>query len=418
MNSTKHRFVFLWLISLPTLSLLAQDKETLDKSWLELEAVYSALPWYNVIGGLETGFVYMDNVDITAKVNFDEVFDLKDNLSLFVYGLGNHGGQATDLMGDFQVASNIEAVPTWRLFEMWVQHNFFNDRISVLAGLYDLNSEFDVLRPGTLFINSSFGIGAEYAQSGQNGPSIFPISSLGIRMASFIGNRTRVRLAILDGVSGDPTNLESNEIALSSSDGALIAGEISVYTGKYFNEYQQNMERSYESRRKKVGREHDVYMKDKINIGGWYYTSEFKTIEPVSDQDRGNFGVYIGVQKYLALNKEEDYIAFFARYGIANSRFNRLGSALSGGFVMSNPISNFDDSFGLAFSSGFNGSKFQELQNSNETIETVIELTYSLPIKSWLMLQPDIQYVVNPSTQEGLSNPLSFALMLQLSFQH
>ncbi|MEP0987492.1 carbohydrate porin [Ekhidna sp.] len=413
MNKTKSLcFVFILILE----ASFAQTKE--EKKWLELEAVYSGLPWYNAKGGLESGFVYMDNIDITAKINFDEVFNWKDNLSLFVYGLGNHGGQATELMGDFQVASNIEAVETWRLFEIWMQQNFFNDRLSILAGLYDLNSEFDVLRPGTLFINSSFGIGAEYAQSGQNGPSIFPVSSLGIRMASFVGDRTRIRLAILDGVPGDPNNIESNEINISTEDGALIATEISIYTSKDFSEDQKSMERSYETRRRKVGREHDVYKKDKVNIGGWFYTAEFQTVESSPEMDRGNFGAYIGAQKYIPLNEKEDYIAFFARFGVANSRFNRLGSALSGGFVMSNPVSVFDDNFGIAFSSGFNGSNFQEIQQSNETTETVIEFTYSLPIKSWIMLQPDLQYLVNPSTQQELQNPLSFAMLIQLSFQY
>jgi porin len=119
------------------------------------------------------------------------------------------------------------------------------------------------------------------------------------------------------------------------------------------------------------------------------------------------------------LNEKDDYVALFGRFGIVNNtEFNRFGSALSGGFVMSNPISSFDDSFGIAFSSGFNGNDFQEWQNSSKTTETVIEFTYSLPVKSWLMLQPDVQYVINPSTQEVLSNPLSFALMVQLSFKY
>ena len=85
---------------------------------------------------------------------------------------------------------------------------------------------------------------------------------------------------------------------------------------------------------------------------------------------------------------------------------------------MSNPISRFDDSFGIAFSSGFNGSDFKNIHESNETTETAIEFTYSLPLKSWIMLQPDIQYIINPSTREELSNPLAFAMLVQLSFEY
>ncbi|WP_425391072.1 carbohydrate porin [Ekhidna sp.] len=411
----KNRFILLSFIVLWIPKPI--DAQENESKWIELEAVYSAMPWYNVDGGIKTGFVYIDNADITAKLNFDQLFGLKDNLSLFVYGLGNNGDMASEYMGDFQIASNIEAPKAWRIFELWVQQNLFNDQISVLVGLYDLNSEFDVLRPGTLFINSSFGIGAEYAQSGQNGPSIFPISSLGIRISSFIGDRTRLRLAVLDAVSGDPNDLESNEISLSSEQGALIAGELSVYTNKDFDEDQQNLERSYETRRRKVGRQFDVYKKDKINVGGWYYTSEFEELDG-SSVSSGNVGVYVGAQKYFPIGNEEDFVAFFGRYGIANSKYNRFGAALSGGLVVSNPLTGIEDSFGLAFSSGFNGDEFQELQNSGERTETVLELTYSLPIKSWFLLQPDVQFVINPSTSEELSNPLAVAMLVQLSLSN
>ncbi|WP_420318536.1 carbohydrate porin [Ekhidna sp.] len=414
MNRTLFVYLYFALGIVSTVS-AQPDSET---KWLEFEAIYSAMPWYNASGGIKTGFVYIDNADITAKVNFDQLFGLKDNLSLFIYGLGNNGDMASEYVGDFQIASNIEAPQAWRIFEFWIQHNIFNDRVSFLAGLYDLNSEFDVLRPGTLFINSSFGIGAEYAQSGQNGPSIFPISSLGMRIATFIGDRTRLRLVVLDAVPGDPNDLTSNEISISREQGALIAGELSIYTSKDFHDDQRVFERSYETRRRKVGRQFDVYKKDKINIGGWYYTSDFYEINNQTRSDRGNYGIYIGGQRYFQLNDREDYIALFARYGLANSRFNRLGSALSGGFVISNPISKVDDNFGLAFSSGFNGNRFQEMQIGEEKTETFVEFTYSLPVSSWFLLQPDVQYVINPSTRSELDNALSFALLVQFSFSN
>ena len=85
---------------------------------------------------------------------------------------------------------------------------------------------------------------------------------------------------------------------------------------------------------------------------------------------------------------------------------------------MSNPITGMDDNFGFAFSSGFNGDGLQALQESNETTETVIEFTYAMPLVSWLLLQPDIQYVINPSTRPELNNSLAFALLAQLSFSY
>ncbi|MEQ8580788.1 MAG: carbohydrate porin [Marinoscillum sp.] len=379
---------------------------------LEWEIVYSALPWANLSGGLDQGFVYMDNADVTAKLNVNELFDWEQSMSIFFYGLGNHGGQATDFMGDFQVASNIQAAPSWRLFEVWIQENFLNDRVSALFGLYDLNSEFDVLRPGTIFINSSFGIGAEYAQSGLNGPSIFPISSLGLRLSSSITDQWQVRLAILDGVSGNPANLKSNRIALSKEDGALIAMEHSIYLS---SAVPDRINRNYTTRRKKVGRDRDIPTNDKINLGGWMYTAEFPEIGDNSFY-QPNWGAYIGAQKYWFYSSYDDrYLSMFVRYGVANDRINRIGSAISGGIVFAGSLSEKTDYVGLAFSTAINGKARLEHSPEDERAETALELTYSFPVRTWLTIQPDVQYIINPNTDASIKNPLAIGLLIQAS---
>ena len=405
-NSTKKLFCFLTVC---VLFYPAYGQE--DEPFLEYEVVYSALPWYNAVGGRDQGFVYMDNADVTAKLNFNTLFNWEQDFSVFLYGLGNHGGSAADLMGDFQVASNIEAPKSWRLFEAWVQQNFLEDRVSLLVGLYDLNSEFDVLRPGTIFINSSFGIGAEYAQSGLNGPSIFPISSFGARLATTLGTQVKLKLAVLDGVPGNPMNPKSNRVKLSEEEGALIAFEGSFLPG---SSAELTMQRGYVTRRKKVGREHSIPTNDKVNAGAWYYTSEFRSIAD-SSLRMGNWGIYLGGQKYWFYSKYDDrYIAFFGRYGIASEEFNQIGSALSGGVVFGASTSDATDYFGLAFSSIFNGNSYEQTAPSSRP-ETAIELTYSFPVRRWLTIQPDVQYVINPGATATLENPLSFGLLIQLT---
>ena len=95
--------------------------------------------------------------------------------TLFVYGLYNNGStleNSDELVGDLQVISNIDASHAWRVFEFW--YEFGEGPWSVRTGLYDLNSEFDVNETGGLFLNSSHGMGPDFSQTGENGPSIFP----------------------------------------------------------------------------------------------------------------------------------------------------------------------------------------------------------------------------------------------------
>ena len=65
--------------------------------------------------------------------------------TLFFYILGNHGGALSEQVGDLQGLSNIEAPATVKLYEAWFEQTLFDDRLSFKAGLYDLNTEFDVI---------------------------------------------------------------------------------------------------------------------------------------------------------------------------------------------------------------------------------------------------------------------------------
>jgi len=56
----------------------------------------------------------------------------------------------------------------------WVEQRLAGDRIGLLAGRYDLNTEFYFLPSATVLINSSFGTGPEFSESGRRGPSLFP----------------------------------------------------------------------------------------------------------------------------------------------------------------------------------------------------------------------------------------------------
>ena len=108
----------------------------------------------------------------------------------------------------------------------------------------------------------------------------------------------------------------------------------------------------------------------------------------------------------------------FGRYGLANSRFNQIKSAVSGGVVFTNPFSNLEDNIGLAFSRVNNSDEFQMQKPSRVSSETAIEFTYSLPIKEWLLIQPDVQYIINSGLSAEIDNALSVALLVQFSISY
>lgn len=351
------------------------------------EAVYTADLLRNAAGGIRTGSRYLDNLDLTLEVDLAEAWG-RGSGTLFVYGLYNNGTTfADELVGDLLVTSNIDAPGAWRIYELW--YEFGEERWSVKTGLYDLNSEFDVNETGSIFINSAHGIGAALGQTGENGPSIFPISSLSLRMAYKKESYT-VRVALLDGVPGDPDDASSNKIDLSRDDGALVIGELELPVGS----------------------------DGRLWTGYWRYTADFMSpFESRVFDD--NDGWYLGGEHGFSIAAYD--VVWFLRYGRADAQVNPLEEYIGAGLVVQGLLAGRpDDRAGLAVGYGKTGRPFRnDLRQSGlepAAHETAWELTYRAEINEQLALQPDIQFVQNPGGSRALYDALVIGLRIEVSW--
>jgi len=91
----------------------------------------------------------------------------------------------------------------WRMFEAWYEQRLFGNTLSLRLGLYDYHAEFYALDTAKLFLNASFGVGPELAQIG---PSIFPTTSLALRVKYQPTSQWYALATVYDGVPGDPGN--------------------------------------------------------------------------------------------------------------------------------------------------------------------------------------------------------------------
>ncbi len=224
----------------------------LEETGLTVEGVYTGETFSN-IGGIRQKTVYLDNAALRLSLDGNVLLGWP-GMRLFVHGLGNQGGDPSRYIGDAQIVSNIEAFDTWRLYEAWVEQQLFEEKLSLLAGLYDLSSEFDFIRTAQLFLHSSFGTGPEFSLSGKSGPSIFPTTALGFRVRVQPAPHIYVQTAIMDGVPGDPQDPEGTQIILDSDDGLLVATEMAYLVG---------------------GEETSPVPYGKYALGGWAYSTAF-----------------------------------------------------------------------------------------------------------------------------------------------
>lgn len=352
-----------------------QDDGPSDNAF-ELSAAYTAEVWRNE-GGVKDGWRYLDNLDVVLEADLERAVGWEGATGL-VYLLYNNGASLSELTGDIHIVSNIETgVRAARLYEAWIEQQI-GDTASIKVGLYDLNSEFDALETAALFIGSAHGIGQDIAQSGQNGPSIFPVTSLSARAQVQIDDGLAVRAAILDAVPGDPDR--PSRTAIDLGDGVLAIAEADWRSGGL-----------------------------RLLAGGWRYSEKQDRVDSQGAASSG--GAYLRGEACLH-GAEHCTLAIFGRAGIASGASNPYDAFLSGGLVYT---PSKGEKMGLAVAHAI-ASNVPAIDEGRANTETVIEATYARELTPWLSVQPDVQYVINPGAGPDTRNALVMGVRVSIGF--
>jgi porin len=373
----------------------------------------------NASGGERRGSTYSGILHMQFDVDGDRLAGLP-GLSAHFDGLWINGGQPSKLVGDAQGVSNIAAPDAVRLYEAWLQYNSPGSRLSILVGRYDLNTEFYRLVSAGLFLNSSFGIGPEFGQSGFAGPSIFPDTSLGVRVAYKPSPNTVLRAAILDGAPLDQQNGSPNPF--NPHDGVLLVAEAVWLT-------RPSALAEPEDYRFRIGRRGTPFAyDDKVAVGAWYYTARFE--EPGAANSAGNpaqhhgeGGAYVLLDRLLFQSRDDPKrrLTGFLQLGVADQAVDRFGTFAGAGLVMAGLLPNRpDDELGVAVAMAHNGSAYiagqQQAALPVNAAETALELSYLVQVDSRVAVQPDVQYVIHPNTDPRLANATVVQLRFELTY--
>ncbi len=284
----------------------------------DLQVIYKLDLLNNTSG--ENGRLYgLDNLDLKLNIDFEKITGSKGTTA-FVHVLSNrgdkpgaHNNRLPHGMDNIETPANGN---TTRLYQAWLQQLFLDERVSVLAGLYDLNSEFYSTESSAMFTHPTFGIGAEFAGTGKNGPSIFPTLSAAIRVKTVPAPGYYLQAVTLDGVPGDPNNPEVTHIKLNAGDGALNVIEGGIPLGSPENAHN-----------------------NKLAFGVWQYTARFDDILDVDANgdpvQRACYGAYALLEKVLQYKHDsnDSQISGFFRIGQTEGDTTQFDLALSTGIV-------------------------------------------------------------------------------------
>lgn len=327
----------------------------------------------NFHGGIKQGTAYLGMANISLSLDTKNA-GLWDGGVFLVNAAGTHGGNPSgDLIGDYQGISNIEAGLRTYIQELWFKQTI--GRISLIAGMQDLGSEFAVNEYGALLINSSFGV---HSTLSHNIPApIFPYSTLAAQVHWNASDNSIGKLAVFNGQDGD---------------GALLISEFG-YTAEFFDD-----------------------LPGTFTAGAYYHNHLTQTGAALEDGTQetsyeDNYGMYLVAGQVISKNLSGGKLVLFSQLGISpysrNDHNFYFGSGINCyGLFECRP----DDAAGLAVAhAGF----YSSLRKN----ETTIEMTYMAQITQNIFVQPDIQYIINPAgTDEKLKNTFAGIVRFGVSF--
>lgn len=364
----------------------------------ELSALYTADALWNVHGGLREGAAYLDYIEVAAGLDAGRALGWHD---LTFYGSAFRRNDPTfsdRYVGDAMIVSNIDAASPAQVLEAWVEWGFdARGPGSMRVGLYDLSAEFDTFESRTFFLNSAYGIGQDLAQTGLNGPSIYPVTALGARLAWAPREEWLLKTAVLDGVPGDPEERGRSRLHLSSSEGALWISEAIGGNGRV-----------------------------RGGVGYWRYTADFPELqEPDASGTVGtrndNAGGYVMAEfaSGVAVATGEPRWRVFLRAGMAEDHVNTFDRFLAAAAVYrSDWPRRYGSQLGLAIAEARIGDAYRELRAAEglatDACERNVELTWRFPLGAHAALQPDLQYVQNPSGDPQVPDAWVVGLRIEL----
>jgi porin len=366
-------------------SATADPEAAVEEAGFYYQAVYKADLMQGLTNRIDRRTHFLGNLDL--KLGWQGRPAEVGATRALVHLLHNHGDKPNEFVGTAQGVSNIETpVNTGKVYQAWIEQGFFADDLAILVGLLDLNSEFYVTESSALFIHPAFGTGSELAQTGRNGPSIFPTTSAAVRARLKLGSGY-LQGAIFDGVPGDVNNRRGTHIRFDTGDGTLqiLEAGVGLARGK---------------------------LPGKFALGIWRYTAH---VGDLSDVDisgtpiqRRDHGAYLLLDcPLVALDPVTGRgMNAFVRAGTANPDINQVRYAVNAGITLRGPLGNRpDDAFGVGFAYERNSHKFRDLAAAADELpirgEVSVEMDYRAQVLPWLVLQPNLQFLRNHGGRVG-----------------
>jgi len=388
---------------------------------LALDIGYKADLLRNTSGGVAKGGRPMTHLDVKLKADLEKLANWSGGTA-YVNLLYDRGDQFNaHRVGSLTGVSNIEvATSTHRLFHAWLQQEFAEGRGAVLAGLYPIDSEFQVLDSAGVFLQPPYGASADIALT--RTPSIFNNSSFGLRARWFSADRSAyLQGAVLDGNPGDQNNPRGTHIRFDKGDGVMSIVELGLKPGAA---RAAEPAAAAKDAVQKPGEEAAERI-EKYAAGLWRYSTrvadQLDTQADGSPMNRLRWGWYALAEKTLYEAGGGTDLAAFVRISGTDGDSSAIKRAVNLGIRAKGMLAGrSEDVFGLAYTRAYLSGKWRGAQSvlgtQTSAVEDAWEITYRIQADKWLVLQPLIQRINHPGGDSSRGAAMIVGARVEITF--
>jgi porin len=351
-------------------------RSRLTEHGLQFSGAYTYDVSHGVRGGVRRGSIGRGLLDFGVTADLKPLAGLRGG-TLFA-GFFLHGGaNGSDLTGDIQAYSNVDAERFSRLAEVWYEQRLFGDRARLKLGQVDANSEFAAIASAGEFINASAGFS----------PTIYALPTY-------------------------PAPTPSVNLFLQPS------GWLSIGAGLYRGSLVSTLRPGAEADAAfGIGEIAGVWAEQgRVAFGYWRHQG----YAPVfgGGMQRAPQGWYATFEQRLSGIAATDStpargLTFLAKFGSADERVSDFAHHAMVGVVAESPFGVAGHGAGVMVSAVDLSDVAAAGYSRNETS---LEAFYRWPALGFLTLRPDVQYIVAPSGATGVADAVVGTLRAELAF--
>src|SRR6266478_6480653 len=279
------------------------ERETLTSDWVgvrkqwqdagvELGASDIAETLANPTGGIRQLTIYQGLVVISLNLDLKKIANWPGG-SFYTDAYQISGrGLSRNAIGNLLAVSTIEALPSTRLHDLWLQQQLLDGKASFRLGQIALDDEFYISQYSANFVNSTFGCPDLLSTDLPSGGPCYPFATPGVRLRAAPTKGLTFSAAAFNGNPapsgrGDPQVRNPNGTNFLIGEGGSLVIAEAAYA--FDTEPISSLPLS------------------DVKLGGWYHTADFLDLrrdtlgrslaDPASSgiaaTHSGNFGLYL-----------------------------------------------------------------------------------------------------------------------------